>query len=91
MKHCTIDCRQIQDRQALHETMKAALALPEWYGNNLDGLYDCLTGLTEDTHLWLLHTEALDGLGDYGAGFCRVLADAARENPALRLTWDKKE
>ncbi len=43
----TIDfggCKYIYD---IHETIKKSLALPDFYGRNLDALWDSLTGLME--------------------------------------------
>ena len=64
-----------------------ALPLPEWYGKNLDALYDCLTDLSDPTEILLLHAEAMErALGDYALRFERVLRDAAEENRRLTVT-----
>ena len=47
MKKVTVDfgeCRYMLD---LYEAMADALGFPEWYGKNLDALWDCLTGIIE--------------------------------------------
>lgn len=47
LKNITIDfslCRYPID---LHNQIKEKLELPEWYGNNLDALWDMLTGFIE--------------------------------------------
>ena len=62
------------------------LDFPDWYGGNLDALYDCLTDLTEETSIILLHSQALaETLGTSYGRFCRVLTDAAAENPNLHI------
>ena len=38
-----VDMTGITDRRALHARMARCLPLPEWYGCNLDALYDALT------------------------------------------------
>ncbi len=82
----TLDCRTITSREQLHDTLAALLALPEYYGRNLNALYDLLTERGEPTVLRLLHRQALrEPLGGYGERFLQVLFDAARENPALRI------
>lgn len=77
---------QIRSRTQLHELLAKKLALPGYYGNNLDALYDCLS--SHKTHLELIVTEidALHkNLSDYGESFLRVLKDATVENRSFHL------
>ena len=53
MKEILIDCNGINDKEGLHKLFAASLSLPEWCGDNLDALYDCLTDLEEPTHVTL--------------------------------------
>ena len=62
--------------------MAQALAFPDWYGGNLDALFDCLTDLSEEVSITLLNW---DGLGDYGQRVKKVLLAAARENDRITL------
>lgn len=36
-------------RREIHEYIAEKMAFPEYYGHNLDALYDCLTDITEPT------------------------------------------
>ena len=83
MKQITIDCAFIETAVQFHTVLREALSFPEWYGSNLDALYDCLTSIKDDTELTLEH---FLGLGDFGARFLRVFADAAQDNPHLTVT-----
>ncbi len=38
-----IDLEGVTARKELHERIRTALPVPEWYGGNLDALYDVLT------------------------------------------------
>lgn len=78
MARYTLDCSRIADSAALHQALAELLSLPEWYGRNLDALYDCLTELGADTCLHLLHEELLvQALGPtYAAAFRQTLLDA---------------
>ena len=49
MRECTLDCLSIANPEEFHDVLVEALALPNWYGTNLDALYDCLTSITEET------------------------------------------
>ena len=73
MKEITLDCCQITDEVQLHQALFTALSLPEWYGHNLDALFDCLTELEEDTHLILKNWQQTS----YSKGFESVFDDAA--------------
>ncbi len=87
MREITISGAEIGTREALHDVLQEKLALPDWYGRNLDALYDCLTAeLTEETQLTVTDAELLeDSLGSYGRVFLRVLEEAAEENPRLHI------
>ena len=39
----TVDLSGVSDRKGLHDRIQEALPLPEYYGRNLDALYDALT------------------------------------------------
>ena len=79
-----IDCRQIDSRNELHRVLAATLEFPEWYGHNLDALYDLLTARRVDTHLifenWNPSSPAFKGLK-------QVLADVEEHNPHLTVTF----
>lgn len=80
MKNITIDCTCIESREQLHSAFAAGLSFPEWYGNNLDALYDCLSAISEPTHVSLPGFRAL---GSFAKGFRLVLEDAESENDCL--------
>ena len=81
-----LDGNTILNREMLHDTLSAALCLPEWYGRNLDALYDCLTDVQEETVLVLRGRAALEEhLGGYGHRFVRLLEEVSLENPNVRL------
>ena len=67
------------------------LRFPDWYGGNLDALFDCLTDLREDTVICLENPDGLERrLGAFGGRALRVLREAAEENPHLHLTMEKE-
>ena len=81
-----IDGAEIQTRDDLHDALSRQLRLPEYYGRNLDALYDCLTGLSEPVELHLLRkAELVANLGIYADVFETVLRDACAENTRLQL------
>lgn len=85
MKKITIDCTPIETPAQLHEQMAQALNFPDWYGNNLDAMFDCLTEV-EDTELTLHNWHALEyRLGDYSGKVVYVFHCACEENPGLTV------
>ena len=86
MRIAVLDGDAISTREELHDALARELALPAWYGRNLDALYDCLTELGEETVLRVTHQEALaEKLGSVAPGLFQVLKDAEMENPWLRV------
>ena len=76
-----IDGLTIEDPEQLHDALQAALPLPEYYGRNLDALYDILTEWREDFTLRIDSCDQmLSALELYGVRFLRMLNDAANEN-----------
>ena len=43
METIRLNGKKMTDRKAAHAYLKKKLHLPEYYGNNLDALWDCLT------------------------------------------------
>ena len=83
MKECIIHGDRIRSWDMLYQKIGADLRFPEWFGRNLDALYDCLTDL-DDAQLTIYRWEALAGtLGEKANTLKRVLLDAGLENPNL--------
>lgn len=90
MKHETrlsLNARRMTTRELAHAHLKERLRLPDWYGNNLDALHDCLGDFGEPTRIILRFSPELErSLGAYGTKLIGVLQQAVEENPNLRLT-----
>ena len=76
-----LDASRLSDRQAAHAYLREQLNLPNYYGNNLDALYDCLTDLSVPT---TIHVENWPE-EDYMQRALAVLRDAAEENELLQV------
>lgn len=86
MLTCIIDGNYINDREKLHDALADSLQLPEWYGRNLDALYDCLLDLQEETEIRLLHEEILEQhLGHYAVSLEKVINNACHENSRIHF------
>ncbi len=76
MKEYIIDCAMMTDRAAAHEYLAKTLEFPEYYGKNLDALYDCL-GELPPCRVTMLNPNALNVLGEYGNTLRSVFFDAS--------------
>lgn len=86
MTHAVLDGAALRSMAEVHAALARQLSFPDWYGGNLDALHDCLTELHEETEISVLHGEMLaETLGSAYVRLCRVLSDAAEENPLLHI------
>ncbi len=92
MKNAYVNGRQIRSREELHETLKQQLGFPEYYGANLDALYDMLTSTNEEISLYLLFEDELEeNLGSYYKRLMYTLEDVCLENEKIQLVRLKEE
>jgi len=83
----SLNAHKMTTRECAHAHLKERLCLPEWYGNNLDALQDCLGGINEPTWIIVRFTPQLEAsLGEYGTKLLRVLRQSTEDNENLRLT-----
>lgn len=79
MKEYVLDCLNVRTRGELHDALALSLELPEYYGRNLDALYDCLTDMSH-CRIRILNSHCLSALGDYGDVVLSVFREAAESN-----------
>lgn len=84
MRRIELDGACLTSREQAMDYLSGRLALPEWWGRNLDSLYDCLTEVGEPTVLALTRRELVRE-SPFGRVLLRVLEDAAEDNPYLSL------
>lgn len=81
MKQITLDGNILSDAAIVHGYLMKMLEFPEYYGKNLDALYDCLTDL-ENVEISIALPE------EDGAIFqkiLRIFKAADRANESLKL------
>ena len=90
MQRIVIDGRRMRNREDAHAYLQKKLSFPEYYGRNLDALYDCLTDVHEETEIVVKYTNTLSRrLGEYGQKMIETLSDAARENRQINILFLK--
>lgn len=87
MREIILDGAVIHDKDQLHAFLKEAMKLPAYYGNNLDALWDCLTGGVEMplTVRWLHVQESEKKLGEYSRQLLELFQDAEKEVEGFHL------
>lgn len=84
MKEIILDCAEITDKKQLHALIAEKLEFPDWYGGNLDALYDCLTGVYDETNILLKNFAGLEkNLGSYALSVRKVLLKADEDNEKI--------
>lgn len=54
MKRYVIDLREVDNMSDVHDEIKEALELPDYYGKNLDALNDCLKSMPKDSFIYII-------------------------------------
>ena len=90
VKEYLVDCGKLGERRAAHRYLVKTLEFPEYYGNNLDALFDCLTEKGECVILFKGAVELYES-GGYGAKILKVMRDAAAANPLLKMAVAENE
>ena len=86
-----IDGNSIKNRDDLHRAFSEALIFPDYYGNNLDALHDCLTSLFEETEICISNRDMLkENLGDYAMKFEKCIEESSEENPRIKVVYLNK-
>lgn len=84
-----LDGSLMQNKEMAHEYLKEMLKAPEYYGNNLDSLWDILTSYSRPISIKLINKEKLiDYLSYYGTHLILVFEDAMDENPNIMFVLE---
>lgn len=86
MRVIQLDGRDMTDRESIHHYLQEKLGIVEYYGHNLDALYDILSTWDEDLTIQLSHSEdVLSHLDRYGETLLNTLQEASLENESLTI------
>lgn len=89
MTDVLIDGNVTENREILHDAFASQLSLPEWYGRNLDALFDCLTDIHEETCIRIINAEKLkENLGNMYNGLEKMLKRAEKENSSIKVVFE---
>jgi ribonuclease inhibitor len=63
---------------------------PEYYGADLEAIYDALADITEETRVSIINREYMENTS-FGSRLIWVFEDAASDNDNLTLAWTEEE
>ena len=86
MKYVFLDGEKIDSNAELHRTFHEALGFPDYYGNNLDALNDCITDVNAPVTVIAVNTELLkEHTGRRWSSFLRLMNDLMKKDPDFRF------
>lgn len=92
MKNIVIDFSACKYPLDLQTEIKEKLELPEWYGNNLDALWDMLTGFIETpiniTVVFKPKTKAAEGLKENVLKIIETFKEANEEDEEILFNFE---
>ncbi|MCZ8520926.1 MULTISPECIES: barstar family protein [Paenibacillus] len=82
-----LDGKELKTMDSFHQEFKTRLLFPDYYGHNLDALYDCLMDYAAAPLVirWIHFEDSRRQLGERVHALVQVLRDAASEMPGLEL------
>lgn len=90
MKKILLDFQVTETPEQVQDYLALELEFPEYYGKNLDALYDMLTERCEDTCIGFFEGDERP-VSRYIHKVKRVFADAEQENPHLCVIFSNLE
>ena len=89
MKIVILDAKKMAEKENMHEYFAKKFDLPEYYGRNLDALFDCLCEINEPTLIKLKNEEFLDDSAK--ESLTQLFRDVCNENELVKFELVKDE
>lgn len=80
MKKITLDFENISNKEEMHKYLAKKFEFPDYYGGNLDALFECLTDIAEPTAV-----NIINAINDYDEQIINVITSAEEENDNLAV------
>ena len=59
MKEIILDCKEMSSKEKAHEYIMKKMNFPDYYGKNLDALYDILSTYDKEVYVKFINFESL--------------------------------
>ncbi len=80
MKKITLDFENISGKEEMHKYLAENFEFPDYYGGNLDALFECLTDIAEPTAV-----NIVNAINDYDEQIINVITSAEEGNDNLAV------
>lgn len=89
MKEIRLNGAKMTDKAKTHAYLQRKLNLPDYYGNNLDALWDCLSTDFSGKTIIILKTDLIiENLGTYGEAIIKLFQKASQENECIQVEFE---
>jgi barstar (barnase inhibitor) superfamily len=85
MNNITLKLDKFSKKEELHSYLKKKMKFPDYYGENLDALFDCLTDISTDTAVDIKY----DADNEIQRAVLAVFSDAVSQNTHLAIIKTK--
>ena len=85
MNNITLKLNKFSEKNEIHNYLKKKMKFPDYYGGNLDALYDCLTDISADTAIDIRY----DVENDLQKAVLEVFSNAVAANTHLAIIKTK--
>ena len=89
MKSVILDAKKMLEKEKMHEYFAKKFDLSEYYGRNLDALFDCLCEINEPTLIKLKNEKFLDDSAK--ESLIQLFRDVCNENEMVKFELVKDE
>ena len=88
----TIDFTGVSDKEEFHDRVREGIEVPDYYGNNLDALYDILTEDYTDKVIRIVGLERVaPDMRDYALKFRRLCDDICEEYEEIKFIFKEDD
>lgn len=90
MNYLILDGLKMFTKEEAHRHLKEGFQFPDYYGANLDALYDLLSTRSESVEVRVENYDAMIGsLGKYGIDLIKTIKEASLENWKVHLVIEE--
>lgn len=80
-----LDGKKMISKEETHAYLKETFGFPDYYGNNLDALYDCLTEMGQMEVVFINGADMIAALEKYSEKLLKVFAKADNVKVAMEM------
>lgn len=88
MNRIILNGKRMITREVTHAYLKRKFSFPDYYGRNLDALWDLLSTTAKETEIVVVNAHCVpEKLGKYGDSLLKVFDDLNEESRRMKVTY----